>query len=83
MKHQEHIDNVRDAYLMIQTFKISVERDFTCPAKTIAIFAHDSEFSFDKEEMPSLVRRVSEECKTIQDVSALVKRGVLPEVVSG
>ena len=68
---------------MIQSFRIRVYGDWTCPAKTIAIFAHDTEFSYKQGEMPKHVERVSTECKTIQDVTRLIKDGCLPHAISG
>lgn len=50
---------------MLQRFKISIDGDWTCPAKTVAIFAHNSEFSFDDSKVPTLVKTVIEQCKTI------------------
>ena len=44
--HQDQVDAVKDNYVMIQSFKLSIKGDWTCPAKTIAIFAHNTEFSF-------------------------------------
>ena len=83
LKHQEQINAVKDNYVMIQRFKISIDGDWTCPAKTVAIFAHNFEFSFQEEMMPALVRTVSEQCKTIQNVSELIRSSVLPSAISG
>ena len=68
---------------MIQKIQFDVTGNWTCPAKTIAIFAHNSEFSFDEDETPSIVKLVSERCKTIHDVQTLIKEGVIPSTISG
>ena len=82
VKHQDRVDEARNNFLMMQTIKISIEGGWTCPAKTIAIFAHNTEFSFEQEKMPRLVETVSH-AKTIQDVSQLVKNGDIPAAISG
>ena len=68
---------------MIQRFQINLNGDWNCPAKTIALFAHNKEFSFDQDEIPLIVREVAENCKTIQDVTSLVKKGIIPPTISG
>ena len=83
VKHEEHVNQVKDEFLMMRQFKISVEGDFNCPAKTIALFAHNEEFSYGQDEMPSIVKQVSEECKTISGVQKLIQQGVIPSMISG
>ena len=46
IKHEDHVDQVRDEYLMITKFKISLDNDNGYPAKTIALFVHNEEFSY-------------------------------------
>ena len=65
VKHEEHVNQVKDDYLMIKKVKVSCEGDFNCPVKTLALFAHNQEFSYALDEMPPIVRQVSEECKTM------------------
>jgi len=59
VKHQAHVDSVRDNYVMLQSVKINLDGAWTCPAKTIAIFAHDTEFSFADVSLPNIVSTVS------------------------
>ena len=68
---------------MLQSVKITNDVEWTCPAKTIAIFAHNSEFSYRDEEMPSIVSKVSKQCKTVEDVCKMIKDGDLPSAIAG
>ena len=83
VKHEEQVNQVKDEFLMMKQFKISVEGDFNCPAKTIALFAHNEEFSYGQDEMPGIVKQVSEECKTISGIQKLIQQGVIPSMISG
>ena len=68
IKHDQLVQQVKDDYLMIKKFKITSDPEFLFPAKTIALFAHNQEFSFASDNMPALVKKVSEQCKSINDV---------------
>ena len=83
VKHEEQVNQVKDEFLMMKQFKISVEGEFNCPAKTIALFAHNDEFSYGQDEMPGIVKQVSEECKTISGIQKLIQQGVIPSMISG
>ena len=72
VEHKELVDDVKDYYLMIKKFKVSVEGEFNCPAKTVALFAHNDEFSYSPNGMPEIVKLVSEQCKTTDDIKRLV-----------
>ena len=44
MKHSEHVDRVKNTYAIIDRIKIKRGYGFACPPKTMALFAHNSEF---------------------------------------
>ena len=53
------------------------DRGFTCPAKTLALFAHFDDFEYDA--VPELVKEINA-CKEIGQVLASVRGGRLPKV---
>ena len=67
---------MRNKYAMVDGIKVKRAFGFTCPVKTLAIFAHTV-------EMPENVKLVVESCKTRQDVKMLVESKALPRVTSG
>lgn len=83
IKHEQFVEEVKDFYFMIKKLKVSVEGEFDCPAKTIALFAHNEEFSYGKDDIPFIVKKVSKECRKTKDIKNLVDQGVLPKIISG
>lgn len=53
------------------------------PVKTFAIFVHLNEFDFTKEEIPPLIKTVSENCFTREDVEQMSDAGLLPRIFRG
>ena len=74
---------MRNKYAMVDRIKVKRAFGFTCPVKTLAIFAHNDEMSLLPVEMPENVKLVVESCKTRQDVKMLVESKALPRVTSG
>ena len=74
------IDHV---FALISRVRIKREKGFTCPIKTLALFAHDTEFSVLPNETPEIVDFVSKNCLKRQDVIALSRNGTLPKILSG
>ena len=68
---------------MISKVKISVSDSFNYPAKTVALFVHNEEFSYAPDEIPQIVKQVANECKTVNEVQRLIQHGVLPSLISG
>jgi hypothetical protein len=68
VKHEEAVASVRNKYAMVDRIKVKRAFGFTCPIKTIAIFAHNYEMSLLPDEMPENVKLVVEACRTKQDV---------------
>ena len=54
-----------------------MDKDFTCPAKTLAIIAHNENFEYDSP--PDLVKEIAA-CKSIDHVLELSKGGRLPPI---
>ena len=63
--------------------RVKIKRDygFTCPVKTVALFASNEEFSLLPKELPELIKTVMTSCRTRQDVEMLVRNGTLPKMV--
>ena len=49
--------------------------------RTLALFAHNDEFQYD--QMPLIVKRVSEDCKSVKDLQKLIDEGLLPPMITG
>ena len=68
IKHEQFVEEVKDFYFMIIKLKVSVEGEFDCPAKTIALFAHNEEFSYGKDDILGLSENI-----TFDDVNKCTK----------
>ena len=66
---------------MIDRVKLSLDKSFTCPAKTLAIFAHSEDFDYLPDARPPVVSAINS-CKSIDQVFSLIKEGELPQTVS-
>ena len=55
IKHLEQIDKIRNSYAYIDRIKIKRPRNAYCPVKTLALIAHNEEFSICKDEIPEFV----------------------------
>ena len=70
-------------FAVINRVKIKRGYHYACPPKTLALFAHNEEFSIFKAELPALIKLVGEECKTREKVEELVRDGSLPRITQG
>ena len=68
---------------MIDRIKVKRGYGFTCPLKTMAIFASNEEFSLLPGEVPENVKLVASLCRTLQDIELLVETNALPKVEQG
>ena len=59
VKHQEHIDSIRNSYAYIDRIKIKRSRTDYCPVRTLALFAHNEEFSICMDEIPEFVQLIA------------------------
>ena len=64
LKHNNYVDRIKNMYAVVDRVKIKRGYGFACPVKTLALFAHNEEFSIVTGLIPDLVKLVGEECKT-------------------
>ena len=64
LKHETLVEAIHDTYAVVDRIKIKRGYGFACPPKTLALFAHNEEFSIVTNSIPDLVNLVAEECKT-------------------
>ena len=79
LRHENQVAQLADFYAVVDRIKIKRAAGFTCPVKTVALFAHNQEFSVLPDELPALVRVVAEGCRSRQDVDMLIRDGTLPK----
>lgn len=82
LQHEEYVESLADFYAVLDRVKIRRDKGFTCPLKTVALFASNEEFSLLPRELPELVKTVMTGCRTRQDVEMLARNGSLPSIAT-
>ena len=77
------MERLDSCFAVIDGVKIRRVQGFTCPLKTVAIFASNDEFSVLPGQMPERVELVANGCTTREDVLMLAREGTLPKILSG
>ena len=64
LNHEDKLELARNTYAVIDKVKIKRDLGFTCPTKTLALIAHNHQFSIIKNEIPEFVNLVNSRCRT-------------------
>ena len=83
IEHAEQVKRLDNVYAFIDRIRIKRDRNFSCPVKTLALFAHNEEFSLLPEQVPGIVSLVAEKCLRKDDVINLSQSGQLPKMLTG
>lgn len=74
---EQNVASARRYTYVFDRVLIKLNREFTSPAKTLAIVAHNEDFDYDN--LPLVVREIAT-CQTIEQVLELSAVGQLPAI---
>ncbi|CDW86045.1 UNKNOWN [Stylonychia lemnae] len=75
LRHKKQIHDCEPVYYLIDQIKINLPQNFTCPAKTLAVFVHNQDIDYFENETVKLL----DNCITIKDLIEL--RNKYPDII--
>jgi hypothetical protein len=74
--HADAVDEAKDMYILAKSVRIARDlKNMTCPVKSLAIFVHNRDITYEQHEM----LRLFDDCKEQEDVYRLARQ--FPDLV--
>lgn len=79
--HAEAVSEAKDMYILAKSVRISRDlKNMTCPIKSLAIFVHNRDITYEQNE----VLKLFDNCKELEDVYRLARQfpDLVPPILS-